>query len=134
MFHTYDAFRVGREPGGAERGAQGGRSKLRMNSDDGEHLLPVAGGVVLRGGKERAEGILRTAAAEDHGGGGRLEWRRATDNGDGEGEGGHGEEEAHDGEEEEEAVSRSGGGRRGGEAGGGVGAARLGLVVGAVVG
>lgn len=111
----YDAFGLGREPGGPERGAAGGGSDLRVHPDDGEHLLPLPplrrGGVVPRGGgEEGAEGVLGAAAAEGdlgggfgHGGEGRrLQGRGA--GGEGEGEGGRGDEEAGDGEEDEEAV------------------------------
>jgi len=49
----YDAFGVGREPGGPHRGAARGGSVLRVDAHDGEHLVPVGGGVVAarRGGR-----------------------------------------------------------------------------------
>jgi hypothetical protein len=129
----YDAFWVGREPGGAERGAPCGGSDLRVDADDAEHLLLVAGGVVAvrrrDGREERAEGVLGVAAAE--GDGGRLRRGRAPARRDGEGEGGGSDEEAGAGEEQEKTV---GGGWGGGGEGGCVWAARLGLVVGAAIG
>jgi hypothetical protein len=42
----YDAFGVGREPGGPQSGSACGGSVLGVDAHDGEHLLPVAGGVV----------------------------------------------------------------------------------------